>query len=432
MLQREAEHEQFHALLCEQFEKYSGDALQAVRKKAWEKYLSVGLPSRRNEAYQYVPIRSLLENPFSSLSNGAKILHNLSAHICEEAHESHLVFVNGSYKPELSCSKGLPSQIIIMTLQEAMKSYSALLNNHWNRSLKDESDAFAAINAAVHSEGLFIYVPPKCRAAIPIQLLQVIDSEVGFPVIMPRVQIFVGAQAEVQFACTAAATPNSNFACNQVIEINVEEGAKVQVAQQVSCEGSHGWYFEALRGNVKRDASLQCVNLAHGDIPTRYDYNVKLLGENSEALLHGISVLTKRREVHNHILMEHHAPNCRSNQLFKSVLHDVSRSSFEGKILVQRIAQKTEAYQLNKTLLINDGAQAFSKPNLEIFADDVKASHGSTIGQLNHEHLFYLQARGFSFDYARRLLIEGFCQEVSQLACADSLANAFLKKIQNN
>jgi Fe-S cluster assembly protein SufD len=148
---------------------------------------------------------------------------------------------------------------------------------------------------------------------------------------------------------------------------------------------------------------------------TRHDYRVAMSGENSEALLHGLLTLKDRREAHNNILIDHQAPHCRSNQLFKGVLSDVSRSSFEGKILVRQEAQKTEAFQLNNNLLLSERANADSKPNLEIFADDVKASHGATIGQLNAEHLFYLKTRGLRDIEAKKLLVNGFCREILDL-----------------
>lgn len=142
-------------------------------------------------------------------------------------------------------------------------------------------------------------------------------------------------------------------------------------------------------------------------------------------------MLSDKRESHTHIFMEHQAPNCRSYQLFKSVLNDFSRSSFEGKIMVRQAAQKTEAFQLNNNLILNDHAHADSKPNLEIFADDVKASHGATIGQLDGDQLFYMKTRGFSDATAKNLLIYGFCEQVIEMIPLASLREEISAKVRS-
>ncbi len=161
----------------------------------------------------------------------------------------------------------------------------------------------------------------------------------------------------------------------------------------------------------------------------RTDYHVILAGENAEALLNGVWMLADKREAHIHIFIDHQAPQCRSYQLFKGVLNDFSRSSFEGKIMVRQAAQKTEAFQLNNNLLLNDHAHADSKPNLEIFADDVKASHGATVGQLDIEQLFYMKTRGFPEEEAKNLLIYGFAEQVIQMIPLESLRNSISERV---
>ena len=154
--------------------------------------------------------------------------------------------------------------------------------------------------------------------------------------------------------------------------------------------------------------------MTEGAKTVREDYKIALNGENGEADLNGLWVLKEKNECHVNVMIEHVAPHCRSNQLFKGVLDDFARSSFEGKIWVRKEAQKTDAFQLNNNLLLSDHANADSKPNLEIFADDVKASHGSTMGQVDEEQLFYLKTRGFSKEVAEKFLVRAFCQEVLQ------------------
>ena len=152
--------------------------------------------------------------------------------------------------------------------------------------------------------------------------------------------------------------------------------------------------------------------VTEGSATVRYDYHVMLLGENSEASLSGVWMLSGKREAHTHVLMDHQAPHCRSLQLFKGVLNDTTHSSFEGKILVRQLAQKTEAYQLNHNLLLSDRALADSKPSLEIFADDVRCTHGPALGRMSDQQLFYLQARGLNQELATKLLSHAFINEV--------------------
>lgn len=425
---KESEQEHFHAWLAQKFDGITPQAaeLKKTRQKAWEKYVELGLPTRKTEAYQYVRLRPMLSESFGHASETTVNAETIAKHILPETQQSVLVLVNGMYRPDLSRTADLAKQMVVLPLSDAIRTYGTLLNNQLTRSLKEERDAFVALNAALHCDGLFIYLPPKCVQEVPVQVLHFIDAKVGVPLIMPRVHIFGGNFAEAQFAFTNIATEGSRFAVNCVLELYLEEGTKIKAVQHSNFKNSNGWSLDALRASLKKNSSLHCVNMTHADVATRYDYYVALTGENCEALLHGISKIKGNGEAHNHILIEHQAPHCQSNQLFKNVIDDHARSSFEGKILVRQAAQKTAAYQLNQNLLLNDYALCYSKPNLEIFADDVKASHGATVGQLNEDHLFYMMARGLSKQEAQKLLIDGFCQEVLDLVFVKSLAEAFM------
>ena len=225
--------------------------------------------------------------------------------------------------------------------------------------------------------------------------------------VQARVHIVAGAHAE---ATVVQETHGAQEVFSHVVtDVTLEEGAHLACVLQ---NERHGWSFSSLRGLVKRSAHFESTSLSEGHAIAREDYKVTLAGENSEVLLQGLWVLDGQAQHHVHVLMEHTAPHCRSMQLFKGVLDGVSRSSFEGKIHVHQAAQKTESYQLNHNLLLEDKAIAHSKPNLEIFADDVKASHGATIGQLDPELVFYLKTRGVTPEVAKGLLVAGFCAEV--------------------
>lgn len=399
------------------------DPLQKVRAKAWDHFLEIGLPHRRSEVYRYVPLRSFFATNYEPSQTSDVKAEAVAPFILPECRRSVLVFVNGQFNSELSQLEALPKRMVVQLLSDAMRTYGNFLNNQWAKSLKEETDPFAAMNAALHLDGLFLYLPPKTIVEAPVQLLHVIDTGSKPMFLIPRVQVFAGSQSEITLISTQATLSGDKYAFNLVSDIAIEEDAHVRYTQAAQQIKSSTWHFDALRCTLKRNATLKTVNATDGATTVRFDYNVALTGENAEAFLNGVWMLKGKNESHTHVLVDHQAPLCRSMQLFKGVLSDTSHSSFEGKILVRQAAQKTEAFQLNNNLLLSDYATADSKPNLEIFADDVKASHGSTVGQLDEEQVFYMKTRGFSEAAAKNLLVHGFCQEVIDMIPVASLQN---------
>ena len=404
------------------------DALGKIRQKAWQQYLSLGLPSRQNEAYRYIKLRHLFSQPHSSASQKSLTASQIAPWVYPECKQSYLVFVNGAYTPELSCLDALPAKVAVLPLQEAAQTYGAFLNNHWTISLKDETDSFAVLNGALHQKGAFLYLPPRSIVEAPIQVLHIVNGNDQFQMLMPRLHIFAGAHSNLKVIAVQKNLAASGYFVNQVAELVLEEGSHVHYTQVLCDEHPQAWHLDAFRATLKRDSTLKTVCVTEGSMTVRTDYRVSLAGENSEALLNGVWMLGDKKEAHAHVLMDHQAPCCRSNQLFKGALTDFSRSSFEGKIMVRQAAQKTEAFQLNNNLLLDDHAHADSKPNLEIFADDVKASHGATVGQLDPEQLFYMKTRGFSDEAAKNLLIYGFCEQVIEMIDLPSLREEISQK----
>jgi len=193
--------------------------------------------------------------------------------------------------------------------------------------------------------------------------------------------------------------------------VTLEEGASY-AHYDLAGEQEEGWDFLSFHGDLKAKSQLQFFSFGKGAKVQRRDLTVALQGEEAVAKLYGLSLLDEKREGHVHIRIDHEAPNARSHQFFKHVVRGQARSSFEGKIFVEQEAQKTEAYQLNNNLVLSEKAAAFSKPNLEIFADDVKASHGATVAKPREDELFYLSSRGLSKQDATRHLVKGFCKEL--------------------
>ncbi len=399
------------------------DPAQKNKEKAWQILQGLGMPTRKSEVFQYIRLRTLYGQTFESSRSLQITPQDVAPHILPECSESVVVMINGHYRPDLSRLSALPKRLIILPLQEAFRTYGSFLNNQWNRLLKEEKDPFAILNAALYHDGLFIYAPPKTILEVPLQILQITACDDCSLLTAPRLQSFIGSQSQVDFIFTQAHVAGQKLLSIASMDVVIDEDAHVRCFQTPLNLTSQGWYFDAFRANLKRNSTLKTVLATNGSTSLRHDYRIALIGENAEASLNGIWMLSQNNEAHAHVLMDHQVPHCRSMQFFKGALNDTSRSSFEGKILVQQAAQKTEAFQLNNNLLLSDKAQADSKPNLEIFADDVKASHGATMGQLDREQLFYLKTRGYSEQAAKNLLVFGFCKEVLDLIPFPSLKN---------
>lgn len=417
--------------LQEHFDKLpNADALKPFRQKGFQRMVNLGLPVKSHEAFRYVSLRELYLASFD-FSNETSLDKSLvEGAILPECKHSHLIFVDGHFSPALSDVSALPPQLVVLPLEQAFSSHASFLQNQLMRSLKDEKDPFALLNISLHGKGVFFYLPPKIEASVPVQCLHVVTgSNPRF--VASRLNIVLGAQSKMRWIASYHSLHSDvSHLMTPATEISLDEGASLNWLNVLDAMPA-GWHLESVRAVLKKNARLDAFSVTTGAKANRQSYRVELKGENSEANLNGLWMLSKNRTAHTHAIVEHEAPHTRSMQLFKGVLNDVSQSSFEGKILVRPEAQKTEAYQLNNNLILSQGALAYSKPNLEVFADDVKASHGATVSQLDDEQLFYLSTRGIGEIEARKLLIGGFCREMIERIPYPSLLHMMQKHIQN-
>lgn len=374
-----------------------------LRQRAWDHFLKLGLPDKKEEAFQYFPLSLFYEESFKK---------QLVPPIAREliAKEMTFVFVDGEFSKELSDLRAAPKQLIALPLADGYQTYGSFLHSRLEKSLKVEKNPFASLNLALETKGLFLFVPPKTQIEAPIHCIQLFSGEKK-GLYSPRIQLFIGSGSQLSWISTIHSLGDGGYWSNGVMDIALEEGSHFDLTTHLNI-GDKAWHFNSYRATLKRDSSLVSTQFGMGGRGVRDDYQIFLQGENCEAKLKGISLLHGQRQAHTHVLMGHQAPHTRSSQLFKSVVDDAGKSSFQGKIFVEKEAQKTEAYQSNHNLLLGGHAIAYSKPNLEIFADDVKASHGSTISKLKELELFYLKTRGLSSETAKRLLILAFSQEV--------------------
>jgi Fe-S cluster assembly protein SufD len=389
------------------------DALLHFRQKAWEKFLAMGLPSRDDEAFRYVSLRDL----YAAMAQGSleqiMSLEKLAIRdkVLPECAHSYIVFVNGKYQPALSDTSALSSSCSIYPLSQAMQKLGHFLSSQLLKAIQEEKDPFALLNLALHADGVFVYISPKQNVSHPIQCIQVTTAE-SSSFSAARIQLALGAAARAEWISTHLTLNQGQAHCaSPSIDLFLEQGAELHVYGHLSPAPLH-WCFDTVRAHLKRDSMLKIIHVLGGSKATRQNIYVECAGENAQADVKGLWKLTDNLRAHAHVVVDHLAPHTRSMQLFKGILLDASQSSFEGKIIVRDAAQKTEAYQMSKHLLLGQAAIAHSKPNLEIFADDVKASHGATIARPDAAQLFYLKSRGIEESQARALLMHGFYQEI--------------------
>lgn len=387
------------------------DTLHNWRKKFWDRFEELGLPHRSQEAFQYLPI-DLLRFPLCAEPSS----ENPSPFSSECSYRC--VFVDGFFDPAQS---HLPKEIVCLPLEEAMRSYGVFLQNRSARTLKDEMDPFAALNGALLGRGAFIYVPPHYELEGFLEIHHYFTKE---QMATPRLHAYLGRSSRLKILQTAGFS-NPRFFCNSLLDFSLDENSSLELCDGMSL-GKEARYFQAIRASVKKEGFFSSLALMKGSQLTRTSYKIELAEERAQAVLQGLTCLKGNLQNHIHAKIEHAAPHTTSRQNFKTILYDQSRFSFEGKIFVHPQAQKTEAYQRSANLPLGPDVEVFCKPNLEIFADDVKASHGATVAQIGEEDLFYLRSRGLSQQMAKQWLISGFCRDLLDAIPFDSLKTEWI------
>lgn len=341
--------------------------------------------------------------------------------ILPECRESYLVFVDGYLDLSLSC---LPKELVALPLEGSISSYGLFLQNRWTKLIQEEKEEKMLLNGALAEGALFLYVPPHFVLSTPLQIHQVFTSN---DLAVPRIEAILGKCASLSVVQTAQALCDCPWRAGAWVA-SLEEGASFNLMSQTNL-GSKSRSSEAVRVQLKRDANFSFFEASRGGEEAVVSVFVDLAQENSFAHLKALGMLDKKRRFDCRFQARHIAPSCRSRQHVKMALFDEGRSHFEGKIYVEPEAQKTESYQLNQNLLLSNQAQAQSKPALEIFADDVKASHGAVVSQLGDEEMFYLASRGLSQEEGRKLLVKGFCRELLDEVPLERVRNQLLNEI---
>lgn len=374
-----------------------------ARAAAKDAYLAQGLPAIKAEEYKFTNITKKLEQSLSDFSAAQPVAiaaEQVKAAVYEGFEGDVLVFSNGHYLPELSSKiEGVEVALISEKSDLALGSIA-----------NPAKDPFAALNQAAFQDGIFISVPKKAQVEKPILLLSFDQANAG-QVIQPRVWIEAGDFAEVTFIDQTVSLGETAYFVNEVIE--VKGGINTQIRYyRLQNEGKTAIEVSNIETDIQQDARFTSVNISLSGDLVRNNLSLNLKGSNSEGNMYGIYLLNGKSHVDNHTNVDHTIPHAESNELYKGILADQSRGVFNGKIFVRQDAQKTNAFQQNNNILLSEDAIVNTKPQLEIWADDVKCSHGCTVGQLDEEALFYLQARGIDKIQAKGLLLHAFAGEV--------------------
>jgi Fe-S cluster assembly protein SufD len=320
-----------------------------------------------------------------------------------------LVFVNGRYSSRLSSRPSLPGGVRLSSLADTQTAGNELAEPHLARHAGWDANVFAALNTAFLRDGALLHLPDEASLAEPIELLFIATVPGGLT--QPRVLVVAGAHSRATVIERYVGLTEDTYFTNTVTEVVAGPGATVDhyVLQE---QGSSAFHVATLHASLQRDSVFSTCGVTLGGQLSRATLTVAFGAEGGRGALRGLYLAGGRQHVDHHVTVDHAVPRCSSEQLYKGVLDGTARAVFNGRILVRPDAQKTDARQTNKHLLLSDGVEVDSKPQLEIFADDVRCTHGAAEGQLTPESIFYLRSRGLAEATARRLLTFGFAREV--------------------
>lgn len=381
--------------------------LDRLRGNAWERFSELGFPSVKDEEWKYTNVAPIARMQFEASSEASVEFPDFGV---PEARESQLVFVNGELRMDLSSVTAIPAGVVAVNLSQAIDGDKGeLVRQHLARAADYVSRGFTALNTAFISEGAFIHIPKNSVVDAPIHLLFVSDGKQR--VSFPRVLIVAEENSSATVIESYLSVSDAQYFTNAVVEIDLQDGARLE-HYKVQREGAEAFHISTTVAELGVSAAYDATALNFGGKLSRHDIRVTMDHEGAECWVDGLYLVTGSQHTDTHSVIDHRKPHCTSHQLYKGILDGKSRAVFNGKIFVRHDAQKTDAMQTNKNLLLSNEARVDTKPQLEILADDVKCAHGAAVGQIEEEELFYLETRGIHPDLARNLLTYGFAEEV--------------------
>ncbi len=387
----------------------NGRSLQALRQTAIADFDRLGYPTTADEAWKSVNLSALIASDFQIGTAVPLDDAELQPFIYPDMQGIRLVFVNGHYAPEHGSVSDLPDGITISNLADV--DDHPCVRDHLGKLAHTKDLAFTALNTAFMRDGVFIRVPPNVAVEFPVHILFVTTASDTPTISHPRSLILAEENSQLSLVETHAGIGTGTYFANAVTEIIARDKASVNHIR-LGLQGIGGVHVANFQAQLGRSSRMTFCDFTLGGAFVRHDVSAHLRGERGEATVNGLYVLDGSQLVDNYTLLQHAEPHCPSHELYKGILGGSARAIFRGKIHVHQKAQHTDAYQQNENILLSNNARVNTKPQLEIYADEVKCSHGATIGQLDENALFYFQARGIPKAEATRILLRAYADDI--------------------
>ena len=411
--------------------------LKLLRANAMERFEELGFPSVKDEEWKYTNVAAIakadfkIARPPATASDGADT-KDLAKIGSPETEASQLVFVNGKFRTDLSRVSGLPQEVVAVDLSQAIvdERYSEIVRANLARHADYVANGFTALNTAFISAGAFVYIPKDIVVETAIQLLFISDAAAVNSATFPRVLVVAGENCSATLLESYVSTDDTVYFTNAVVEIVLADGARLE-HYKTQRESLKAFHIATTMADLGPNSTYDSTTITFGARLSRHDYGVLMDHEGVECRVDGLYLVTEDQHTDTHSVIDHRKPHCTSHQLYKGILDGKSRAVFNGKVFVRHDAQKTDAMQTNKNLLLSNEARVDTKPQLEILADDVKCAHGAAVGQLDEDQLFYLETRGVHPDLARNLLTYGFAEEVIGKIKIDSIRTQLDEAVLN-
>jgi Fe-S cluster assembly protein SufD len=389
--------------------------LSRLRAAAMDCFELVGFPRVTDEEWKYTNVTAIARGGFSpSVADAPSIgAGDIASFLYPETETSRLVFVNGAYDAALSSLTGLSNTVVALDFATAVadERLAGLMREYLGRVVDYNENGFTALNTAFVGNGAVVLIPKGLAVENPLHLLFVTNSDSLNTASFPRVLVIAEENSQATIIESYVATGEQAYFTNAVIEIVLQPSARLE-HYRVQDESPASFHIATMKADLARNSKFETTSISLGGKLSRHNLSVIMDEEGAECTVDGLYIMGNEQHTDTHSVIEHKRPRCTSRQLYKGILDDKSRAVFNGKVFVRHGAMGTDAQQTNKNLLLSNDAHVDTKPQLEIFADDVKCAHGAGIGQLDEDELFYLESRGIHSDLARNLLTYGFAEEV--------------------
>jgi Fe-S cluster assembly protein SufD len=384
--------------------------LPRLRSAAIERFRALGFPTMKNEGWHFTNVAPIAEREFAPMASAGSIAPEALRDVALPG-EIRLVFVNGRLHEELSDARALPNGVRLLSLARAVAEVPELVQAHLAQVATFQEQTFVALNTAFMHDGVVLHLSAGTVLERPVHILHIVDARGAGGVAYPRTLAVLGANADATLVESYASLADAEYFTNAVTEIVLGDGARLR-HYRLERESERGFHVGMAAVRQGRDSTYRSLSFAVGGALARVNIQTALAGTGASAFLDGLYLLDGTQHVDHQTRIEHIAPHCTSHEVYKGILTGRSHGVFNGQVYVYPEAQKTDGKQENNNLLLSDHARIDTKPQLEIFADDVKCTHGATIGRLDDVALFYLKSRGIPAPRARTLLTYAFAASV--------------------